>query len=149
MSRVQHLTLHVFNIGTILLWGWNLLEFFTKGEWPVSETMANIYLILLTYYVTDKELRRWHSNYVSHRRPGEMIVVGWVLTVLAMLAIETAGGAEHGYIVPRQLPLIAATVTIIFVISEYVKTEFRRSAARKSESRSLPGRASGFRKKGR
>lgn len=126
MSRAQHFTIHLFNIFTILLWGANLLEFFTKGKWSVSETIANIYLILLTYYVTDKELRRWHSNYVSHRRPGEMIVVGWICTALIMLTIETAGGAEHGYIVPRQLPLITSTVTIIFVLSEYVKTEFRR-----------------------
>lgn len=126
MSRLQHVTPHFFNVGTMLLWGGILFEFLSRGAWQVSDTIANIYLILLTYYVTDKELRRWHTKYVSHRRPGELIVVGWVLTAILMLAIETAGGAEHGYIVPRQLPLIASTVSIIFVISEYVKTEFRR-----------------------
>ena len=115
-----------FNIFTALLWGWVLLEFFTKGRTIVPQMAGELYLLVLGYYVGDKEIRRWRKKYQSRNHPGELFVGGWLVTTLVIVAVEIFGGAEHGYHLPDQLALIVSGVLVIFVITEYLKTEFRK-----------------------
>lgn len=96
----------------------------------MPNSIANLYLLALTYFVTEKEVRRWIGTYRARTRHGEFFVLGWAVTALVMLLIEIFGGAEHGYHVPRQLPLIVGSVLIIFVLTLYFKLETSRTKLR-------------------
>lgn len=118
----------LFNVYTIFVWGWVVIEFLSRGATETPSALVNVYLIVLAYYVGDKEIARWHHRHQRVRRRGELFVLGWAATAVLTLLIEILGGEEHGYQVPRQLPLIAGSVVTIYVITEYLKAEYRRRA---------------------
>lgn len=115
-----------YNIGTILLMGWFVLAFLSKGARNVSETIANLYLVVLGFYVGDKEIERWRKQYHSHSRRGEYFVLGWALVGAGMLLIEIFGGAEHGYRVPEHFAFVVGSVLVMYFITVYLKSEHRR-----------------------
>lgn len=125
-EKRQHYFLFAFNLFTIALWVWALLEFFSKGATEVTVTFANIYLLILAYYAGDKEVRRWRRRHEARKRRGELFVYGWVATALLLFLIEVLGGGANGYQVPRQLPYIAGSVAIIYLVTEVLKSEFRK-----------------------
>lgn len=125
MTR-QHAFLRLFSLFTALLWGLVVLEFLARGRYGVPELLPELYLLILGFYVGDKEVRRWRRRYQPRHRPGELFVAVWLITTLIMLGIEIIGGAEHGYRVPHQLPFITSGVLVLYVITEYLKQEFRR-----------------------
>lgn len=124
----QQLFVRVFNVGTILLFGWFFMEFFTRGQVRVANLTADLYIVVLGFYAGDKEIHRWRHRHRSVKRRGEMFVFGWVATLVFMLLVEVLGGAEHGYRVPVKLGLIAGSVVVIYFITEYLKTEFRQKS---------------------
>lgn len=115
-----------YNIGTIFLMGWFAFAFLTKGATTVSETIVNLYLVVLGFYVGDKEIERWRKQYHSHGRRGEYFVFGWAIVGAAMLLIEIFGGAEHGYKIPKYFAFVVGTVLIVYFITAYLKAEHRR-----------------------
>lgn len=127
-NRRQKNFLLVFNLATILLMGWFVLAFLTKGATGVSATLSNLYLLVLGFYTTDKEIDRWKRQYRSNVRRGEYFVVGWSVIGAVMLLVEIFGGAEHGYWVPDNFAFTAGSVIVIYFITAYLKSEFRRRA---------------------
>ncbi len=126
MDRKQRGFIIGFNLFTIFLWGWFLLSFLARGRYPVIGAFDDLYLITLTFYAGDKEIHRWRHQLRSIHRRGELFVVGWVATIVAMVCIEILGGAEHGYRVPPGMAGVVAGVVILFLITEYLKSEFRQ-----------------------
>lgn len=128
LEKRQRYFLIGFDLFTIILWGWILLEFLSKGRLPVWDTLAELYLLVLAYYVGDKEIRRWQKRYRSRQRRGERFVILWAGTAFALLIFEVAGSGRHGYHLPQSLPLLTGGVLAIYLITEYLKAEFRRRA---------------------
>ncbi len=126
IERRQRYFLLGFDLFTIVLWGWVVLEFLSQGRLAVWDTLAELYLIVLAYYVGDKEIRRWQRRYRSRQRHGERFVLLWSGTALALLLFEVAGGNQYGYRLPSSLPLLTGGVLVIFLITEYLKAEFRQ-----------------------
>lgn len=126
LEQRQQTFVIMYNLATIFLWAAFLYVFFSRGEQMVPWTVVELYLLLLTYYAGDKEIRRWHHSHNSRRVRGEVIVVGWAVTILLMFGAEIFGGAEHGYIVPQHLPLTVGGVVLIYLVTQYLKAEYRR-----------------------
>lgn len=122
----QQLFVTAFNIFTVILLAWFIGEFVTKGALAVPNTLAEIFLLVLVFYAGDKELHRWHHRHASSTRRGEMFVLGWVGIAIIMLLIESFGGEKLGFRVPRDIPLVVWSVIVIFIITEYLKSEFRK-----------------------
>lgn len=123
MARRGHILLLAFDFLTIILMSSFVLSFFSRGAIQTSDTLGNTYLIVLGYYVGDKEFERWRKRYHSQKRRGEYFVVGWAVLVLVLFVIEEFGGAARGYHVPHQLTYIAAGVTAMYVVTELLKAE--------------------------
>lgn len=115
-----------FNIFTIVLWAWFVVEFVTKGSFAVLNILAEIYLLILVFYAGDKELHRWHHRLSRRQRRGELLVYAWTVLGMATYAIEQVGGGRAGLAVPHDLPLVVWSVIIIYIITEFLKSEFHR-----------------------
>jgi len=87
--------------------------------------MTSLYLIILTYYASDKEIRRWRKKIIRHRH-GEIFVYLWLLTLIFIVFFYIISGKEKGYQIPSDLPTIAGSVLIIYIITDYLKEEFRK-----------------------
>lgn len=124
----QKYFVRLFNIFTILVWGWFALQFLGRGAPDVPRSLGDLYLLVLGYYAGDKEIRRWRRQHESVRRRGELFVIGWAATIFFMLIIEIFGGAEQGYRVPEDMAFVVGGVFIIYVVTQYLKSEFRRKA---------------------
>lgn len=125
LGRLQKFIL-IFNLATIGLYGWTIIEFLTRGASPVPGIMSDLYLLLLAIYAGDKEIKRWHDRHRSVRRRGELFVFGWIGLAVFTLLIELNGGRDAGYVIPRELPLITGGVVIIYIATEYLKFEFKK-----------------------
>ncbi len=122
-TKQQHRLVIVFNVFTVIIWGWIVLEFLSRGQYRLSSTFSNLYLILLGYYAAEKEILRWQHRYTVLQRRGELFVYGWAVTAVTMFLVETLGGIDHGYRVPGQLSLIVGAVLVIFVVTAFLKAE--------------------------
>jgi len=125
LNRLQQFVL-IFNLATIGLYGWTIIEFLTRGASSVPGIMADLYLLLLAIDAGDKEIKRWHDKHKNVRRRGELFVLGWVGLAIITLLVELNGGREAGYVVPRELPSITGGVLIIYCATEYLKFEFKK-----------------------
>lgn len=126
MKRHQHIFLNVFDIGTIFLMGWFLWAFFSHEATTVSKSFVDIYLLILTFIASDKEIHRWRHHQRPGHRHGEYFVYSWIGVLLLMVGIEIFGGAEHGYHLPHELAFAVTGAVVIFGITEYIKSEFRK-----------------------
>lgn len=149
-EKRQHFFVIAFNITTIFLWGVFVYAFFTKQSIEIPWSVVDLYLLVLTFYATDKEFRRWRHEHRSTRSRGEYITIGWAATLLFMFGAEIAGGGRYGYSVPPHMSLAVGGVVIIYFITQYLKAEFGRgfasepssvqSKAAKARRRSAPAR---------
>lgn len=128
-EKRQQYFLAIFDAFTTLLLVWIFIEFFSKGLTVVPPAVAGVYLVVLAYYAGDKEIRRWRKKRKPSKRKGELFVYGWIGVTLLLFLIERLGGAASGFFVPGQLPYIAGSVTVIFIITEYLKAEFRQTGS--------------------
>jgi len=115
-----------FNIFTVLYLGMILVEFLMKGEWVAPNALADLYLLILVYVAGDKEIRRWRKKYIARSRHGEIFVLAWSVLTAAILVVEVLGGTKAGYRMPHDLPLVVGGVLAIYIITEYLKAEFRK-----------------------
>lgn len=116
----------IFNLSTIVLLGWFVVQFFSKGRFPVPAALGDIYLLILSFYAGDKEFHRWRRKHFARRRHGEYFVVAWAAVLVLMLAVELLGGVKHDYHIPSDVPFVVGGVLVIFFITEYLKSEFGR-----------------------
>ena len=114
-----------FDILTFLIWIWFMAEFLTKGVIDFPTWFSSIYLLILVFYVTDKEIRRWRKKYNSKYRRGEYFVFLWSLTLVGIVGFCVWGGNRLGYKIPHELPTIAGSVLLLYIITEYLKEEFK------------------------
>ncbi len=119
----QQLFVNLFNAFTIVLLAWFFGEFVTKGSLAVPNALAEIYLLILVFYAGDKELHRWHHKMKGTPRHGELLVYAWAVLGVVTYATERISG---GFRVPRDLALVVWSVIIIYVITEFLKSEFHR-----------------------
>lgn len=109
----------LFDAYTIFIWGWLVLEFFTKGSLRVPTSLTTVYIVMLGLYVGDKEFERLRKRYSSRHLHGERFVFLWVVT---LIAISGAIAFRHnGYRMPGDLPVVTACVLILWLVSEYIK----------------------------
>lgn len=125
-QRRQKIFVLGFNLFTILLWGGFVYAFVTQQSIEVPWSLVDLYLITLTFYAADKELRRWRHAHESTRHRGEYITLGWVATLLFMLGTEVAGGGALGYTIPPHMGLAVGGVLILYFITQYLKTEYHK-----------------------
>lgn len=116
----------LFDVFTFVVWGWVIVDFLTKARLSVPLFVSTLYLLMLASYVGDKELRRWRKKYHSHARRGEYFVYLWGLTMVAVVAFYVWGGRDLGYGIPQELPTIAGSVLILYIITEYLKKGTKR-----------------------
>lgn len=122
----QQLFVNLFNAFTIVLLAWFFAEFATKGSFAVPNALAEIYLLILVFYAGDKELHRWHHKTTGRPRHGELLVYAWAILGAATFTAERVGGGRAGFSVPRDLALVVSSVIIIYIITEFLKSEFHR-----------------------
>ena len=116
---------HLFNAYTFVVWFWLVAEFLWHTQ-HVPASLTALYLTLVGVYVGDKEYARLHRRFNSRNRRGELFVLLWLVTLIAIAAIVSFGGNRNGYRVPQDLPIIAGTVLILWLTSEYVKGRQRK-----------------------
>ncbi|MFH0853690.1 MAG: hypothetical protein V1853_04780 [bacterium] len=121
----------IFNLYTIVLWLMVIVEFLSRHNFIAPATLGSLYLLVLTYYAGDKEIRRWRHKHRAIDRHGEYFVLIWVLTIILAYSFEIFGGKPYGFRVPGQLPQVVGGVLIIYFITEYLKSEFRRRLKKK------------------
>lgn len=122
----QNLFVIGFNIATILLWGSFVYAFFGKQALTIPWSVVDLYLLVLTFYAADKEIRRWRHTHSSTQHRGEYITFGWVVTIAFMLGVEVAGGGPAGYSVPSHMGLAVGGIVILYFITQYLKAEYEQ-----------------------
>lgn len=122
----QHFFTIGFNVFTIALWGAFLLTFLRKNSFEVPWSLVDLYLIILTLYSTDKEIRRWRHFHRSVNHRGEAITFGWAATYVLMLGAQVLGGESFAYTVPPHMGLATGGVVVIYIITQYLKAEYHR-----------------------
>ena len=85
LSSVKDLIFKFLLVWTAILLVLSWVDFLTK--YKVSEGMVTSYLILLGVYIVHKETSRWTGVKVGIRRPGELFVYIWWVSLLTMLLI--------------------------------------------------------------
>lgn len=115
-----------FNVASLLLLGAFILNFLLKNPYEIPWSLIDLYLILLIFYASDKEIRRWRHQHQSVSHRGEYMTLTWIGTIVFMLLIEVLGGAERGYRVPHHMPLAVGGIAIIYFVTQYLKSEYRR-----------------------
>lgn len=115
-----------FNLATILLWGAFVYAFISKQGITIPWSVVDLYLLVLTFYAADKEIRRWRHAHRSTQHRGEYITFGWVVTIAFMLGVEVAGGGSAGYAVPSHMGLAVGGIVILYFITQYLKAEYEQ-----------------------
>ncbi|RJO59109.1 hypothetical protein C4546_03855 [Candidatus Parcubacteria bacterium] len=114
--------IYFLNAYTLIVWGWLILEFFSKSQIRVPTLASTLYLTLVGAYVGDKEILRMQKKYASRGLRGELFVLLWMFTLIILVALVTLWGNGHGYRLPPDLPIISGTVLCFWLISEGVKS---------------------------
>ena len=122
-DRKNNLFLTLFDIYTVVVWIWLVSAFLSKGHFDMPEFVSTLYLLILAFYVGDKELRRHRKKYTSRLRKGEYFVYLWGLTLVLAVGFYAWGGSSLGFRIPRELPTVSGTVLILYFITEYLKKE--------------------------
>jgi len=120
-SKKKSVFLLLFDIFTFIVWIWLVIGFFSKGAFDLPEYISTLYLLLLAFYVGDKEIRRHRKKYLSRSRRGEYFVYLWGLTLVCLVGFYVWGGNKLGYHIPRELPTVAGSVLILYILTEYLK----------------------------
>jgi len=126
ISAKHNIFIVLFDLYTIFIWLWLILELITKEKTQLPNILSILYLTVLLFYASDKEVRRWRKKSQFGRRKGEIFVFLWVLTLVVAVLIYLGFGKERGYIIPKDLPTIAGTTMIVYIITDYLKEEFSK-----------------------
>lgn len=122
-AKRSSIFLTLFDSFTLIVWAWLLISFVNKGRFDLPEYVSTVYLLILAYYVGDKEIRRHRKKYLSRARRGEYFVFLWGITLVAMVGFYVWGGNNLGYKIPTELPTIAGSVLVLYFLTEYLKHE--------------------------
>jgi hypothetical protein len=115
----QKSIIYLFDAYTIFIWGWLILEFVTKSSLRMPTSLTTVYLVVLGYYVGDKEIHRLRKRYSSRQLHGERFVLLWIVTLIAIASISTF--QHNGYHMPGDLPVVTACVLVFWLATEYLK----------------------------
>src|SRR3989338_4523329 len=85
LSLVKDLLFKFLLVWTAILLVLSWVDFLTR--YKVSEAMVTSYLILLGVYIVHKETSRWTGVKLNIKRPGELFVYIWWVSLLTMLLI--------------------------------------------------------------
>ena len=125
-TRKKHnIFLILFDIFTMFIWFLLILEFFTRGEIYLPTVLSSAYILLLTFYASDKEIRRWRKKLKRQRR-GEVFVFVWIMTLIIVVSFYLFYGEKAGYVIPGDLATITGSVVIIYIITDIFKEEFQK-----------------------
>lgn len=116
----------LFGLYTIVTYGLSMMEFFTKGDMAVPSAVSGIYLVALTLYVGDKEVRRLRKKYVSIPHEGEYFVYLWGISFIAVTLYVVAGGRDEGFGVPADLATNAGVVLLLSFVTDVLKAQERK-----------------------
>lgn len=114
----------LFNAFTLIVWLWLVVEFLWHTQ-QLPASLSALYLTLVGVYVGDKEYLRLRKRFSSRNRRGELFVLLWLVTLIAIAAILSLGGNHNGYRMPQDLPIISGTVLVLWLTSEYIKGQAR------------------------
>ncbi len=114
------------NAYTLVIWAWLVLEFFTHNQIRLPVSMSTIYLTLVGVYVGDKELARSKKKYRARGLHGELFVLLWLATLIGVSLVVAFGGYRNGYRIPADLPVIAGTVLVLWLATQYLKEQRER-----------------------
>lgn len=115
----------LFDLLTVVIWAWLVAEFVTQEYTHVPLWASSMYLVLLTFYATDKEVRRWRRKFRGHRH-GELFVGLWVVTFVVIFLLVQFTGVMANYTIPPELATISGSVVVIYVVTDFLKEEYRR-----------------------
>lgn len=121
----QNIFLLLFDAYTLVVWLLLVLEFFTRNKVFLPTIMTTLYLIILTFYASDKEIRRWRHRLKRARR-GEIFVLLWVLTLITVVAFYLYCGKKSDYSISGDLLTITGSVMVIYIITDILKEEFQK-----------------------
>ena len=125
-NRKKHsIFLILFDVFTMFIWFLLILEFFTKGNIYLPTVLTSAYILLLTFYASDKEIRRWRKKLKRQRR-GEVFVFVWIMTLIIVVSFYLFYGEKAGYVIPGDLATITGSVVIIYIITDIFKEEFQK-----------------------
>lgn len=125
-NRKKHsIFLILFDVFTMFIWFLLILEFFTRGIIYLPTVLTSAYILLLTFYASDKEIRRWRKKLKRQRR-GEVFVFVWILTLIFAVSFYLFYGEKTGYAIPRDLATITGSVVVIYIITDIFKEEFQK-----------------------
>ncbi len=116
----------LFDVFTLVIWAWLVLDFFSKGQYQVPLAASSIYVMVLAFYVGDKEIRKWRRKYFNRFRHGEYFAYLWGITLLFMLGYYVWGGKDRGFHLPTELPTIAGSVLLLYFLTEYLKEGIKK-----------------------
>lgn len=121
INKKNNLFLILFDVFTLIVWSWLVIEFITKEKIVLPELISTLYLLILASYVGNKEIKRGQKRYFPRWRKGEYFVYLWGLTLVIIVAWYIWGGNRLGYLIPRELPVVAGSVLILYIFTEYHK----------------------------
>ncbi|MFA6553073.1 MAG: hypothetical protein WCT27_01455 [Patescibacteria group bacterium] len=121
MAKRHNIILLSFDVFTLIIWAWLFVDFFSRGQYKVPLAASSIYVMLLAFYVGDKEIRKLRQKYFPRFRHGEYFAYLWGITLLFMLGFYVWGGKDHGFHLPQELPTIAGSVLLLYFLTEYLK----------------------------
>jgi len=124
-NQKQKIFLVLLDIFTLFIWLWLMAEFVSRGRYCLPTILSTIYIIVLTFYASDKEIRRWKGGLTGKRR-GEVFVFLWILTLVLIVGHYLFFGQANNYLIPKELPTITGAVVVIYIITDYLKKEFRK-----------------------
>jgi hypothetical protein len=126
MAKRKNIMLLLFDVFTLIIWVWLFVDFFSKGAYQVPLAASSIYVMVLAFYVGDKEIRKRRSKYLSRFRHGEYFAYLWGITLLFMLGYYVWGGNDHGFRLPQELPTITGSVLLLYFLTEYLKEGLKK-----------------------
>jgi len=118
----KSILINVFWAYTIVVYAFVLLEFFSKESIHVPIVMSAVYLVALSVYVGDKEVKRRLQSHPHPLRHGEYFVYLWGATLFLISMFVIFKGNGEGYAIPIDLEVNAGVVIIVYFLTDFLKT---------------------------
>jgi hypothetical protein len=118
--------IYLFDAYTVLVWVWMLVEFLSRESVHTPAGISTVYVTLVGVYVGDKEIQRQRRRYFSRNQRGELFVLLWVGTLIALSIVIAFRGYRNGYRLPADLPIVTASVLVFWLLSEYLKKKTKK-----------------------
>ena len=122
----KSILINIFWLYTLITYTWVVAEFFTKGDIAIPISVSAVYLIALSVYVGDKEIRRRLKNHTHPLRKGEYYVYLWGATFIITSIFVISGGNTSGFVVPTDMTVNAGIVIMFYFITDFLKEKCNR-----------------------